>query len=184
MADDVVPTGRSTALTLPRKEVARYKLPWASKYTEDAANKICDEVAGGRTLDRVCLEEVWAPSPRQARYWMQEHADFERAYEIAVQIRADTFAFETVELADTAIDGVNTDSIRIQIGARQWLAGKIMPKYGDKKVVETTVNANVHTLAQIDVSHMSMEQIHAVELALRKTLGGAAVEEDEGEEED
>jgi hypothetical protein len=170
-------------LSTPRKEPAPYKLPWVGKYTEEIANRICDEVAAGRTLERIAIEETWAPSARQIRFWMMEFKDFEDAYEMAVQIRADAYAFETIELADTAVDGVNTDSLRIQIGARQWLAGKLRPKYGEKKTVEATVASTVNVVGQIDVSHMTMEQIHMVELALRKTLGGSAAEDDEEEEE-
>ena len=184
MSDDVVVSKPPPPLVLstPRKEPAPYKLPWAAKYTEEIGRRVCDEVAGGRTLERIAIEETWAPSVSQLYQWLNEYEEFDDAYEMAVKIRADAYAFETIELADTAVDGVNTDSLRIQIGARQWLAGKLRPKYGEKKTVEATVASTVNVIGQVDVSHLSMEQIQMLEQALRKTIGAEAVEVDDEEE--
>ena len=86
-------------LSSPQKEPAQQKLPWAHKYTEEVANRVCDEVAGGRTLQRIALEEEWAPSIRTLQYWMNEHADFKEAYKFAVQLRADGMAQQILDVA-------------------------------------------------------------------------------------
>ncbi len=187
MAKDVVATPAQPprlVLSTPRKDPAPYKLPWANAYTEEIANRICDEIANGRILNRICIEEPWAPSMTAARMWMMDYPEFEQAYKLAVHIRADTFAFETVELADNAIDGVNIESTRLQIGARQWLAGKIRPAdYGNRAIVETKVEQNVNMTGQLNVAHLSMEQILLLESTLRQTIEGDAVRQDDDDEE-
>ena len=175
-------TDQPLILHSPRKEPAAYKLPWCRRYSETVADRICEEVINGRVLNRICIEEPWAPHSLTVHMWLKEHPEFREAYDIARRIRADQAAQEIINLADTAIDGVNTESIKIQIHARQWLAGKMNPRdYGDRKIVDANIHAQVTTTNQIDVSHLTIDEIHAAERALMKTIEGTYAEEEDNE---
>jgi hypothetical protein len=173
-------------LSSPRKAPARYKLPWVNTFTDEVADRLCNEVAGGRTLERISIEEPWAPSVRKIHEWMTERPDFRAAYEMARIIRADLAVQEIINIADRAIDDVNIESSKLQIHARQWLAMKMAPRsYGDRKTIDTNVNAQISTTSQINVSHLTMEEVYAAERALNKMIdvkalpGGEEGPEDE-----
>jgi hypothetical protein len=171
---------KSNQLSAPRsqqKPAAAEKLPWANVYSPEFADRICEEVANGHTLGRIAAEEPWAPSVRVAHLWMKDYPEFLHGYHEARRVRAEEAAQEMIMLADTAPD---LDRLSFQLQARQWTASKLLPKeYGDKKIVESTVNANISTTNQIDVSHLSLEEIRAAELALLKVIDGEATEIDE-----
>ena len=162
----------------PRGDPAPYKLPWRHVYTEEVADRICDEVAAGRTLERIAIEEVWAPSLRQMHYWMNEHADFQSAYEFARRLRAEKLAEETLDVAYSPV--LDPEDKKIIIAAHHWLVAKMNPReWGDRKIVDQNITANVTTVGQIDVSHLSLEQIHAAEAALCNIIEGEVVREEE-----
>lgn len=169
--------------SLPRKPPCESKLPWAHVYTEEVADRICEEVALGRSLARIALEEPWAPTLYTLTYWMKQRPELRAAYELALQIRAETIAAEVIELADASIDH---DHTKLQIGARQWLAPKLSPRFRDRQIVEATntnkTEVQVTTVEQIDVSHLSMDEIRAMEGLLMKTIEGEVIDGgDDGE---
>jgi hypothetical protein len=149
----------------PRKEPCEYKLPWRATYSPFVAERICDEVASGRTLDRIAIEEPWAPSARQMRYWLNEHPDFKATYHDAMHMRAEKAAQEILEVADDLT--VDPEDRKIMIAARQWLAGKLNPRdWGERKILEQNINATVKAVQELDVSHLSMPELHAARMAL------------------
>lgn len=171
------------SLATPRKPPAPYKLPWANVYHEEFVELFCREIARGRVLLRICIEEAWAPSEGTVYNWLRKYVEFREAYDCACQIRAEDMANDILELADNSVDHEKT---RQQIDARKWLAGKLSTRYGDKKVVETNVNASLNvneTVRELDVSHLSIPELKALESAFTKTLElqATAAEEDPGE---
>jgi hypothetical protein len=52
-------------------------------------------------------------------------------------------------------------------------------EWGDRKIVDQNITANVTTVGQINVSHLSLEQIHAAEAALCNIIEGEVVREEE-----
>ena len=164
-------------LKAPRGEPATSKLPWVNAFTQEVAERICEEVAGGRLLDRISIEEAWAPSLMQMKRWMRQHPEFEEAYRLALQIRGETLGYEIVHLADNSEDHEKT---KIQIGARQWLAARMSPKeFMDRKAIDATMQAKVEvaTVESIDVSHLTLEEIRQAEALLYKTIEGTAIED-------
>ena len=53
--------------------------------------------------------------------------------------------------------------------------------YGDRKIVDANIHAQVTTTNQIDVSHLTIDEIHAAERALMKTIEGTYTEEEADE---
>lgn len=162
---DSLPANFFPVYRTPRREPCTYKVPWRATYTPDVGDRICDEVASGRTLDRIAIEEPWAPSARQMRYWLNEHPDFKSHYHAAIHMRAEKLAQETLDVADDLT--VDPEDRKLMIHARQWLAGKINPAlWGDRKIIDQNVTATIKSIQQLDVSHLTLEQIHAAEAAL------------------
>ena len=173
MAKDVATVPSSIkSWSTPRKDPAAFKLPWANHYTEEIADRICEEIAGGRILSRISIEEPWCPTLSMLSYWMGQKPEFRQAYEMALQLRAETMAHEIVEIADNSLDH---EQSKLMISARQWLAARMNRKrYGDKQTIETTnkTEVEVRQIETIDVSHLTLEEIHQAEALLMKTIEG------------
>lgn len=122
-----------------------------SDYNPLIAERICDELAHGRSLRSICEGDDF-PSDRSVYRWLDANEDFRQQYARAREQQADRYAAEIIELADKERicekrtikpDGGEevvildqTERSRLQIDARKWYAGKLAPKkYGDKMAV-------------------------------------------------
>jgi hypothetical protein len=163
-----------------RRAPAPYKLPWVGRYTVEVAERVCDEVASGRTLERIAIEEIWAPSHRQLYYWLVENPEFKEAYEIARDLRAEKLANDILPVAyDRSLD---PDERKVIIHAHQWLASKMNRRaWGEHKTVDTNATVEVKSTNTIDVSHMSLDEIHAAERAFVKMIDVTPEDGDEDE---
>lgn len=122
-----------------------------TKYTKALADKICERLAQGESLRRICADESF-PHESTVRNWAVENRNgFFTQYARARDIGLDAMAEETLDIAD---DGQNDwmesfnsegESIgwklnhehvqrsRLRIDARKWYLSKMAPKrYGDK----------------------------------------------------
>lgn len=127
---------------------ARAKKPRIVK-TDDILEQIFERVAKGESLNRICSEPDM-PARKSFYEWVAEDETVLRRYEFAMLMRADTYAEETIEIADdstfdTRIDDegreiTNHEVInrsRLRVDARKWYASKLAPKkYGDRVVNE------------------------------------------------
>lgn len=108
-----------------------------SSYTDEIAERLCDEIAKGRSVVSVCDEE-WAPSRQTVSDWLNGRGappEFSVNYARAREWQADRFASEVISIADDNKDDAN--SRRVRVDARKWAAGKIMPKkYGDRASID------------------------------------------------
>jgi hypothetical protein len=171
-------------LASPRKDPCPpwRKVPWRATYTPRVAERICEEVASGRSLERIGLEEPWAPSASKASQWMRDHPEFKEAYQVARALRAEKFAEDIIDVAYSPM--LDPEDKRIIIAAHQWLASKMCPKdWGDRKIVDNNISAILKTTSVLDVSHLTMDELHAAERALDKVIEGVSYSEDEGDEE-
>ena len=69
-------------LATPRRTPAPYKVPWRTTFTKHTAARICEEVALGRTLERIAIEEPWAPSLALIQRWVRDYVDFKEDYDV------------------------------------------------------------------------------------------------------
>ena len=104
-----------------------------SEYSEAIAAVICERLATGESLKRIC-DDANMPSRPAVFDWLRAHPEFSDRYARAREAQADHFVDEIVTIADTEVD---PQTARNRIDARKWVAGKMRPKvYGDRAVHE------------------------------------------------
>jgi len=130
-----------------------------SSYTAEIAGAICDRIANGEPLKRICADELM-PHYSTVRSWMVDKPEFSvlsaRAYETGCHALAD----ECLDIADTAkndwmefeenddvgyrLNGENIQRSKLRIDTRMRLIGKWLPKvYGDKQHIEHSVDTSL-----------------------------------------
>jgi hypothetical protein len=116
------------------KEPARTGRP--SVYTDDLATLICEELAMGGALHKLCeTMENW-PTERTVYRWLESNDAFRQMYARARERQMDREVDEMKTIADNATDA---NLARVQVDVRKWRASKLaMKKYGDKVVTELT----------------------------------------------
>jgi hypothetical protein len=150
--------GSSTALTVSSSKaspspVTKRPPGRPSLYTPQLVDRLCEEIAKGRSVHRIC-EEDWAPSEDTFYTWLHQHPEFSEKYVRARECQADHMAAEILEIADdtehdtiivTGKDGATyekTDSARVQraqlrVNARQWQMARMSPRrWGSDRVVD------------------------------------------------
>lgn len=135
-------------------------------YSQELADRICEQISSGLSLRKVCLAESM-PSAGTVCRWLAEHDEFQKQYTRATNARADVMFEQMLEISDdgqndTYEDGdgnkrVDQDVIarsRLRVETRKWMIGKMKPKvYGDKVDVNHGVqpdNPIVSLLATIN----------------------------------
>jgi hypothetical protein len=99
-----------------------------SSYTSEIGNQICEGIAQGKSLVRVCNE---LDVPYTTVYgWIDINEEFRYNYTYAREAQADYLADGILDIADDST--LQADDRRVKIDARKWYAGKLKPKkYGD-----------------------------------------------------
>lgn len=119
-----------------------------TKYTQEIADRICAELAEGKSLRSVCSADD-IPSAVTVFSWFRIYPEFLKQYTRAKEESADAMADEVLHISNTPVMGetrtiksdgsveVKQDEMlghrRLQIETRKWLMAKMKPKrYGDK----------------------------------------------------
>lgn len=113
-----------------------------TSFTTDIAERICDEIADGKSLRTICKSDEF-PARRTVLYWLAnpDNVAFVRQYERAREAAADCFAEDIIEIADQARNKDDAPAIKVRIDARIWAASKLRPKvYGNHQAVALTGN--------------------------------------------
>lgn len=155
-----------------------------SKYTDDIADLICGELAEGRSLRSICLDDS-IPNKATVLRWLADpkHTIFRDQYARAREAQADALFEEVIDIADDGtndwmerqgskdesaawvLNGEHVQRSRLRIDARKWMAGKLAPKkYGEKSELQLTGDPNnpLHVKSKIDPSGLTIEQIRAL----------------------
>lgn len=120
-----------------------------SVYTKELADRICGELAEGKTLRQVCRADDMPPESTVRRWALEDREGFSAQYTRAREIGYHSMADETLEISDDGtndwmkrhqgeetIDVPNPEVIarsRLRVDTRKWLLSKALPKiYGDK----------------------------------------------------
>lgn len=123
-----------------------------SDYTDELATEICERLADGESLRSICGDEHM-PDKSTVFRWLEKHEGFRDQYALARKFQADTYADETIDIADDAgndwmerndpnnegwqFNGEAVARSRLRVDTRKWAAGKLnSAKYGDKQTVE------------------------------------------------
>jgi hypothetical protein len=137
-----------------------------SKYSTLIADLICDEIASGRSLKDVCLDDGMPHFVTVFR-WLDKNEEFRGKYKRATEIRTEYLAEEVIALSDRPVKaekrvikadggeevtiGDNTERTRLQIDARKWYAAKVYPKKYGEKVQQEVSGPNGAPLPAITV---------------------------------
>jgi len=116
-----------------------------SIFTQEIADAICDKLADGESLRKICLADDM-PGKATVFRWLATDKTFQDQYARAREAQADTLADEILDIADDGSNDFmgddekyNGDAVqrsRLRVDARKWLAGKLRPKvYGDKTLI-------------------------------------------------
>lgn len=139
-----------------RKTTPHEKVGRPTTYTPEIITRICDQIADGRSLRKVC-EDDGMPSKMTVLNWLNRYPEFVTQYARAKDESADSHADDMLDIADEAIERTDSGAYdaaqvahqRLRIDARKWIASKLKPKkYGER--VHTEVSGT-----------MSLEQIVA-----------------------
>jgi hypothetical protein len=121
-----------------------------SSFTQEQADAICERLANGESLRKICEDESM-PSKTTVMRWLadEKNSSFRDQYARAREEQADHYAAEIIEIADTyvvaekrttkangdieVVTGDAVERARLKVDARKWYASKLAPKkYGDK----------------------------------------------------
>ncbi len=118
-------------------------------YTQELADKICQELALGYSMRTVCSADDM-PAMSTVFKWLREKEGFSEQYEKAKQESTDAMAEDVLDIADdgtndwinkenddgesyTVLNSENIQRSRLRIDTRKWLMSKMKPKkYGEK----------------------------------------------------
>ena len=131
-----------------------------SDYTVEVADLICERIANGESLRKICAEESM-PGKSTVFRWLTEHTDFGTKYAYAREEQADLYAESIVEISDEAevqaiyqgeevrldLSSSAVARNRLRVDARKWYASKLAPKkFGDK--VEQVLSGELTVTSQ------------------------------------
>ncbi len=105
-----------------------------SKYTKELATEICERIAKGESLRKICKDKDM-PDRRIVHYWLlsENKKEFYHQYEIACNIRAENMFDGLTEIADLPDEKESPNRSRLRVDTRKWYLSKVLPKkYGDK----------------------------------------------------
>lgn len=117
-----------------------------SSFTDEAAFVICERLAQGESLRKICSDENM-PDKSTVMRWLSAKPEFRDQYARAREAQADYWAEEIVEISDDSSGDVIVDEesgnsrqnsefvarSRLRVDTRKWLMARMAPKkYGDK----------------------------------------------------
>lgn len=126
-----------------------------SSYTQELADKICHELALGKSMRTVCKPDEM-PDMSTVFRWLRTNEEFCKQYARAKEESADAMAEEILDIADDrtgditqkslgrgmtvkVVDQENIQRSRLRVDTRKWIMAKMKPKkYGDK--IDMTTN--------------------------------------------
>lgn len=106
-----------------------------SDYSDALADLICNRIADGESLRRICQDDGM-PHRNTVLRWLGQHEDFAAKYARAREFQGDHMDDLIQETADECT-AENAQAARVKILAYQWRASKLRPKvYGEKVSTE------------------------------------------------
>lgn len=108
-----------------------------SKYTQEIADYICEQMIEGRDLCDICNDEG-VPARVTVYRWRRDYPEFDTQYARAREALADWELNHLKQLAESCTEE-NVNSTRVKLNHYQWRLMKIAPRtYGDKVKTEIT----------------------------------------------
>ena len=131
-----------------------------STYTPEIAARICEEIASGKSLKKVCAI-AGMPAMSTVFLWIARHKDFSENYTRAQSDRVVAWSEEIVDIADNS--KADTNRARLRVDTRKWLMSKMDPKkYGDRQEHRHT-GANGGPIQTVDLTKLSGDELAQLE---------------------
>lgn len=128
-----------------------------TKYTQEIGDKICAQIALGKSLAKITSENDFCMT--SIFNWLRTNEEFLKNYTRAKEEQAEVFAEQIVDIADDKIerdangriDSGAVNHARLRVDARKWVASKLKPKkYGDSTTLrgdsEAPLNPSVNVI--------------------------------------
>tara|TARA_R110002020_G_scaffold71209_5_gene184192 strand:- start:83 stop:487 length:405 start_codon:yes stop_codon:yes gene_type:complete len=74
-----------------------------TRVTKKQMELICEEIANGRSLTRICNESTELPSWRTVLRWVQEDEDAYKAYRIARNLQCEVMRDQIIDLVEASL---------------------------------------------------------------------------------
>jgi hypothetical protein len=125
-------------------------------YSEALADLICDAIAKGGALYRLCEERADFPAESCIYRWLDTRPGFAQKYQRARELQQDREADKIVAIADEADD---VAIARLRIDSRKWRASKLAPrKYGDR--LDLNHSGSIQQLSDAQLDARLAELLH------------------------
>jgi hypothetical protein len=145
-----------------------------SKYTQKIADEICERLAEGESLRRICLTPSM-PKKSTVFRWLASNQEFRDQYAMSRECQADVLADEIIDIADgkrAEYEGGEADvqRDRLAVDARKWVAAKLKAKvYGDKALLGSDPDNPLPRPIAFDPSKMSLDALREMRAAFGDT---------------
>ncbi|MCK8788092.1 hypothetical protein M0638_27425 [Roseomonas sp. NAR14] len=165
-----------------------------STYRREVADRICAELAAGRSLRSICEAEGMPPRSTVEGWVISDCDGFGGRYARARDLGLEQMADETIAIADDGRNDTSTDEdgrtltnydviqrSKLRVDTRKWILSKRLPKtYGDKLDLTHSGEVAVRDLTDDQL----LAQLASAQRLLRDLgihLGGSGDEAPEGE---
>ena len=131
---------KKSAKKVATKRATPSKMGRPSIYSEALADTICERIASGESMRKICLAPDM-PERMTVLRWLAKNETFAAKYARAREIQAHVWVDEIYDVASMqperaingSLDSASVTHIRNRVATMQWLAMKLNPKkYGDK----------------------------------------------------
>ena len=134
--------------------------------TEAELTDICNELAEGKSLRRICRERALAES--SVRYWISKNEEAFAHSARARELGCDALADECIDIADDPT--IEAADKRIKIDTRIRLIGKWSQRYSDK----VTVKSESTVTHKYDLDNLSDGELDQLETILANAEGAGS----------
>lgn len=147
----------------------------ASLYSDELAAALCERVAAGESLKKMCLDDPCLPSFGTVFRWLRENPEFDAMYQAAIRVKAHGYVDESVHIADEtkkAVDMVQINSAKLRVDTRFRAAAKIDPgAWGDRVKIDAAIDVQATIIA--GVRALSDDELVAIMAIAEKMLAPA-----------
>jgi ADP-ribose pyrophosphatase YjhB (NUDIX family) len=137
------------------------KMGRPSTFTQERAKEIVDHISGGGHVSKL-VEQGIVPNTTTLARWMRQNEDFREAVARAQEERAELWADQLIEIADTDED---PNRARVRIDARWKVIGSLLyRRYGVKQQVDINQNINVAVIQAEQLMQLSQRGRNAIDV--------------------
>lgn len=131
----------------PKRKAGRPRI----EFDQAVADRICDQLAEGKSLRRICTQKAM-PTKKTVLRWLEENPAFQAQYSRAHDGQAEHYFDELMDLQRQAT-AENAHAIRVRADIIKWACSKLKPKkYGERTALDIQADVRV----QEEVSDIDM----------------------------